>query len=1368
MVETKIITLDGRDHEVDASLTRADQMSIILDTLEKEEEKKKNLQPKKSTTTIATTPNKADIKETKPSELEATVKNTDEQLSKKTPENDFLKTKVFAERYTDEDPENPIYDVDLIKDPKFVSASKVIFEMNKGRAWDYKADGSDEDLAKYGITAMGYFNYNLPIMVLDAGGLITAEDHQKRAFLYAMEAYDDLGVSAAGTWRLAKGLGLDITTWSALFTFGTTAMAAQTAKIATKEGVKLLIANSMKILPYGALNGVVYGGIDATGREIVRSGGTDTDFSGKNVLEGAAYGAAFGGALAIGGNTLINVAKSTMSKKSGEIGNKLFGQSKTSKAINNVDLLKPVDVGIKVKSSPKGKTGVVEEIVDGKAKVSFTNKKTGATTTREIPVEKLKSVSPIDKPVSPEINQIIDETPGKIRSSFQNLLTKINEVLPEGKGKGGLRDDGTQSLVELKNLTKNITDYLQKMDALEPGKFARFIDKAKLTREQEQLLMTSAQQVSETYITKMQKIAKSIKEDSLSMEDYNRLFSTFRELNTLKTPIQEVYNTISGQSGATLKSTQIYGKYTLGKGRDLDIEDLLKTHSEDATIDEFMKLIDHIDNQAIQSAEIRNLKKEYADLIENGDFKEARLSRREHDKLVAEEKSAYAKTILGKAYAKFNYGVRIFNEIAISNVFSSSTLIINTLPSLAKVFYKPLVNNLGTNGFTWKAYRQMTAEYAAISGSFQAARKAAQFAFRYERSMLTGDTARFLETQTMIPKKYGGGFVRIFPRLLLTTDAFFEQIMYRQFINGELVAKTIEDGFKKGHSKAKINADYDIATKKMLKDSYEPAPNAADILTDQAIDLGFVGRGGKEIDDWVAEKLTKFNKNTEDRLLQQATNKAGRNAVQDSLFKRGFEKDNLVGAGLDWYEKAINRHPIARFMGQLFFRTPVRVLEEGMRLTPGLNLLMPDFLSDLAGKGTRHAQARAAGEVLVGQAIAGGAVSLWMTGNITGSQGKDYKIARHGEDAGFLPPYSIRNPITGTVTNWRNLDPFSTPLKLLINGFEALQTISYREQQGEYINERESKSITDKMMVSVTVLISLIRDGNLFAGLEEGIQFGADMADDEHESEFLIFVGKKLQTMIPNQHFKMRMLNHPVLGDPQTIEESLLYRLNPDNDPETDSVLSWFGLDNSSVVNLQHTALGDVRKVSSPAGAIWGVFDGITVEEKDARYKVKKPDGTINENLSDKKDFVQKYLANLAYATDQSFYAPVKPQTDYWLGVKNGKELYLPKDEKYPKESLYMRMQRIFKEDYQEEVVDRLYDILKDQPPLGTPSTKGKFKTETSRAVTEILNGYRKKVYAQLGKQQVGVEPALDYSLGEANKTLGARETGNKMMKEFN
>ena len=126
---------------------------------------------------------------------------------------------------------------------------------------------------------------------------------------------------------------------------------------------------------------------------------------------------------------------------------------------------------------------------------------------------------------------------------------------------------------------------------------------------------------------------------------------------------------------------------------------------------------------------------------------------------------------------------------------------INMVPSVVKTLYKPFLNSLVKGGpFNTAAFRGMIAEYHAMAGMTPAAIKSAMFSFRYEQGILTGNYNRLFETNQdhAIPKKFGGGIVRFFPRLLLATDSFFEQVHYRGYIVGKQTTNAIEKAHNKG------------------------------------------------------------------------------------------------------------------------------------------------------------------------------------------------------------------------------------------------------------------------------------------------------------------------------------------------------------------------------------------------------------------------------------------------------------------------------------------------------------------------------------------------------------------------------------------
>jgi hypothetical protein len=112
------------------------------------------------------------------------------------------------------------------------------------------------------------------------------------------------------------------------------------------------------------------------------------------------------------------------------------------------------------------------------------------------------------------------------------------------------------------------------------------------------------------------------------------------------------------------------------------------------------------------------------------------------------------------------------------------------------------------DGLSKTAMRKTVAEYSAMASMGKAAFNMAKAAWRYEKSILTGDSARFLDEYNTIPKKYGGGVLRFFPRALLATDAFFENIHYRGYVVGNATGEALEAGVAKGlkeqHSSDKV------------------------------------------------------------------------------------------------------------------------------------------------------------------------------------------------------------------------------------------------------------------------------------------------------------------------------------------------------------------------------------------------------------------------------------------------------------------------------------------------------------------------------------------------------------------------------------
>lgn len=1225
MAETKLFRYEGKLYRLDSSLSIDEAKTKIQNYL------KENPTTTTDTTTTTTT-------------------NNSQQVSTNEP--------IFSARFEDTTPDESIYDEDLIKDEKFIEASKIIYRMNRGLDWgDKKATDSfgksDEDAAKYGIEMMGFFNYNLPKMAVDAARIHGASESQKRAFLYLMESYDDLGISLAGTGRFFKGVLSDPTTYAGLATFGLVSAGGVTAKIATKEGLKSLLQHSLKAGMYTGAEGAVYAATDNVARQVVRTSVTgeeiDTGEVGQSALIGFGLGKALGTSVTFG--------------------------------------TKYATAAIKGKKS-KVKTDEVSEEI-----------------TEEISEEVTENLS--------TANKIIDDTsPEKINTKMNDVLVELDKVAPSGKIIG-LTEDGTQSLTKLEEVSNSINEVLLKASAKSPDEIADFLNKSKMGENQQQVLQKSSQTIVDRYNQQTAELVKLARKENLTPTEVEKIRNSIDKIEKLKAPVDSVYIALSKSAARRLRQTQ--KSTTTGEGRGLSIANLMADEGLSRSQAEvrFLNIIDTANKKADLDVEVRNLNTKIDEANSSGRHLEAKELRRERDLLVAEIKDeVLSQSLSAKVARGANVALKGVNEVIIGNVFSPKTIMLNTVPSTLKTFYKPFMNNLMRDGLTRKALRQMASEYGSIRGIWKTALRSGVAAFRYERAVLTGDTARFLESYNVIPKKYGGGVVRFFPRLLLATDAMFEQVLYRQFVVGDATARALEDAAVKKLKGKDLDNYVNKKVKEAIDNAYDDAPNAAELLTDEAVSRGAVGRLGKSVDKWVSDELAKNGD-----LMKSATNKAGKDYTLDALFKRDFSGESSVSKMAKGYEGFINRHPYMRLVGQLFFRTPIRVFEEGFRLTPGLQMVMPNFMKDLRGGAgvPIHRQVRAQGEALTSLAIVGSIYSMYATGNITGAQGRDYKIRRQGENAGGIEPYTII--IGDSEFNYRNFDPFSTPIKIMVNALEGLDELAYRTEQGEHVGENEYMHLYDKGMIALTAILQSIRDANLFAGANAILELGEDAMKEDNEGEFIKFIGEKVQTAVPNTWYKLQMLDHPVLNDPENLGQYFMSRVNP----------------NDSTVPKQYTALGRPRTLSNPMGAI-NLFS-TTSEEQRRRGK------------GDKELEIEQYLYVLARANNTHFTAPYKhkllPDVDLRTEMtRDGKE------------TLYDRWMRYT---YEGKLKDALYPFTKSKLPIGVPSSE----SIAVKNVKNIINTFREVAMIKLLNEEAAIQRSTEMIVEKKLKATGTDDSTN-------
>jgi hypothetical protein len=181
----------------------------------------------------------------------------------------------------------PQSDADLYADPIFTEEAKTFYKADEGK--DFQ--GTDEEAAKWALSRIGQFNYNLPQQVVDAvdskGG--KWGEQGSRAFLGLLERTDDLpNFTMDGTNRLVKGLATDFTNYLGLLGVGKVALGAGGKAAARAAILKQLTKGTAmdagQELVDAGVEGLVKGGVRAsTGATALKAAGT-----------GAATGAGFG------------------------------------------------------------------------------------------------------------------------------------------------------------------------------------------------------------------------------------------------------------------------------------------------------------------------------------------------------------------------------------------------------------------------------------------------------------------------------------------------------------------------------------------------------------------------------------------------------------------------------------------------------------------------------------------------------------------------------------------------------------------------------------------------------------------------------------------------------------------------------------------------------------------------------------------------------------------------------------------------------------------------------------------------------------------------------------------------------------------
>lgn len=1296
----------------------------------------------------------------------------------------------------------------LASNKDWLAASKILFEYNEGRKWgeqlpDRKMGGgrggavnvsdpyagfSDQQLADYGLEAMGWFNYNMIQMGVDAAQVQYAPDDFKQSFLYLMDSYDNLEMSLGGTWRLIKGAAVDPTTYAGLGSFGIGTAASQGGKIATKEGLKELLKQGVKRSVTLGIEGMAYGSATSVARQSVEvSAGAKDAISGTEVLTDAAIG----GAAAVGLGTVAHVGGAYLGKAVNKVlgkdvlptapaastelppsaapnpqavtpnastvapnastvaptpsaepslpGNLAgakprynFGQKGFGLAFES-DVEKALFITSQAKKSARDadyrnwlkSTGMTDEQIDiyGKTVRDHIKGLAKDSNDPELSIVKLaprKEVTP-SAPVEPTIRQTparpeMTNVDSKVPTTAQDVVAAIKDAAPD-MHVGNV----PSKRADLFKAAENTYNALRNMGVRSAQDALDLFTKVGLSQDQQTIIKVAVQQAAEHATVARSEFLKVKNAVSSTADEVAQASKALEKVGPVQAILSELDKSISSPSGRDLGS-RVGGMLT-NERRGLSVESILKENKidiNDATVEELTaaenELIRRVDNfieKARADREIIAIEQKAQAAHAAGNITEAANLLAERDALLtvkAQKEAAQAGTAKN-AYDAINNGfIAKLNEYIISTVFTPATLVVNGVPAIVKTIAYPAVRSV-IRGVGSGARAEAFHTYSTMLSHSGAAFRAARLAFKYEQALLTGEFDKVLERAPAI-KGMKGRVLRTFPRLLNATDEFFSQIHYRGFLAGESAFQATERGTAKGLKGDALHAFVKAEVDKTVKQAYEIAPNTVDVIDMLRIKGTERGLKGDALGFWIKSELDKNGD-----LFKRATNQAGKNYANDILFKREFSKTNVASRVAAHYEHFVNTNPIMRIVGQLFFRTPVRVFEEGIRLTPGFQYLAPKFIGDLRGKNGMTAQVRAQGEAMLSYGITAGVIGMYSTGMITGSGPSDYKQRRMLEDTGWQP-YSIRMS-DGSWWSYRNMDPFATPIKIMVNLMDRMNELEYRRSQGEK-TEGHTAHLQQYFGVATGSMVQAIRDASLTTGFDQAMDIADALMQDDDATmgdQLAQWFGKKAQMLVPAMYSKTKNILNPTMRDPLTLDQYIMAKI----DGEVGKVPAMYDV------------LGRPRTSPNPYSSF--LFPVPTSKEM------------MNDGASEQEQVVLQGLSDLAIANDTNFTFPYKmPGFDFDMRKRMTSD---------GQETVYDRVVRRYRELNPSQ---GLYPLFAEGG-LGGMGTKG---SNGSRliAANKIINAYRKAAFAKILSEELNLkEEFIQNKMDAAEAQAGTRDS---------
>lgn len=1167
----------------------------------------------------------------------------------------------------------------LKNDPSWLDASDLVYRAYYGKPFE----GTDEELAEFGLQFMADLNWSLITLGRLPGKLAEIGDLEtKMGLLYMMDTFDNVDISAAGVWRGFKAFATDPTNYVGLGTFGI----GTVGKVATQQAAKLAFREALKqsLGRSGIITGIE--SMIFTGTENYLRQNLEIEIGKREEFSTAelAGSAALGGVVGTGVGTAFDMVASKVAR--------MFANRRAAKVGEEATPEAPKDSP----EAPENTLAEVRESPDGAINID------------DITIEKLKGRRPEDDWMTGPV--------GLDKEDLKAAGFKLDDI------KTGIRAT-PQNLKEAMELARGLARQLTRLEATEVEAVVEALRRTEMTMEEHRQLALSVQMATDQLKVERAYLISRLMDGNIDKGEAMKLQARLREVEDIIIPMEMMDEAMSSLYGSALRQRQ----QGLTDLRGVSVE-TIKQQYPDLTDEQARKLYADTVARVLREKKAREVRNQYNPQIERlvaaGDWEGAvrLIGERERviDDLFADLPGGASG--LERLGSKHNPTLsEKLNEIFITNVFSPTTLAINLVPSAIKVVIQPMLRVIVTNPLERATWIEVAGTYSAMASAMRGALQAAKVAFKYEQALLTRDQARLMEGELANKGRFAGAF-RFIPRLLNATDEFISHVAYNGYVGGKAGAEAYVAAISKGMSKQEATK----LAKKAAKDALENAYKQHDLdarlkpIVNKGINLGLTG---KELDEWVLKEAKKNLK-----YIKHGSDKEALDYVRDVLYKRSFSGETWYSKGAQLVERGLYQMPALKWLtGQLFFRTPIRVFEEGLRLTPGVQFFMPHFLDDLIGKNGARRQAKAQGEALFSLALGAAVIMAYAEGKITGAGKYDYRQRRLRQDSDLAAPYTIQFD-DGSTWTYRMFDPIATPMKIMVTALEYMDNLRIREAQGEFIDARLYEKALATFSSGLMPIILAISDANLLSGFTTTVKILGDMENAEGEHHMLIkYIGERLRLMVPNTAHKLYRMNDTEMRDPVLVSQVIQTQLGP------------IGALIEQASNIKtaraYDILGYPRTITD-VGALWNIFSTASVEERQK--------GRPEEALK-----VLREMDRLARVTGAIFNHGYKHPMTGDLDLRT----VMTKD---GSKTLYDRWMEIYRE---LDPVSALLPVVEAPLPDGTFETKAQ-KVETMQ---RIIREYRDIAFKKLmTEEQLLEQEFVKRTIREAQAKGGLWDYGRK------